>query len=80
MTSQEEERQPLLRELRDASTNDVTEQGQISRRNVRNLLMANGIVALHSVGGLLYSMNLTQYVYARIASKMFGSNFSTPDR
>ena len=42
--------------------------------------MANGIVALVSVGGFLYSMNLTQYVYARIVSKMFGSNFSTPDR
>ena len=80
MTSEKEERQPLLRKLKDVSTNGANEQGEISRQNVRNLLVANGIVALVTIGKMLYVLNDTQYIYARIGSQMFGSNFSTPDR
>ena len=79
MTSEREERQPLLREGRDESADCVAEpQGPISRGNVRNLLVANGIVVLVTMAGLLHSLALTQYVYARLASRVFGSNFSSP--
>ena len=40
----------------------------------------SGIVARVTIGKMLYVLNDTQYIYARIGSQMFGSNFSTPDR